>query len=216
MLARLKQTGLLYSAAIVFNRIVPAWLFRFRRQFIYLLKLPDDQAIVSHNFDVGWADTESEYTACENVTLSFRCYQEHGAELLCMQAVDGGNVLGGFWVAPKFFDESELSVRIVLEPHQRWLFSARVAKNARRRGVFSAILIRILQSLERDGLVGLVAVNPVNRGSVLAHQRFVERKLGTMTTCRFLNMTICLVSGQLHCERSFRFGGKPLDVTIRD
>ena len=130
---RIKRTGLIYSFAIVFNRIVPEWLFRCRRFVVYQLdpskadsvseklnaRKADSAAQKNSPVSVRWSVTESDLLSTEKATY-FQRSDLHGKLQGCLAEVNE-QPAGGFWVAENQFTESELGVRIVLDSNQVWL-----------------------------------------------------------------------------------------------
>ena len=156
---KIKDAGIMYSFAILFNRVVPAWLFRCRRFVVYQMDSGSvDSVTIAPEVSVNWCESESELIAAETLTFFKREYS--GGDSKACQATISGELAGAFWANTKLFDESELGVQIVLEPQQVWLFAALVNNNHRRKGVYSNILRFILPACllytspsPRDGLL---------------------------------------------------------------
>ena len=233
LLKKIKQTGLAYSFAILFNRVVPQWLFRCRRFVVYQLDPqliaesmaahPQDDAI-----QIRWCQSELDYSAAETVTYFQRslstgkllaCVAEQVDESPTADAAtnDSSQLAGGLWAATEQFDESDLGVRILLKPDQVWLFAAVVAKPFRRRGIYSQILAFIVAELATQEInQTLVAVNPRNIGSHAIHQQFAGCSRGTVFAMRFLQTSVCFSFGDLKRDRTLAVNStrRPIEISV--
>ena len=225
---RIKRTGLIYSFAIVFNRIVPEWLFRCRRFVVYQLdpskadsvseklnaRKADSAAQKNSPVSVRWSVTESDLLSTEKATY-FQRSDLHGKLQGCLAEVNE-QPAGGFWVAENQFTESELGVRIVLDSNQVWLFAARVETEFRKQGIYSHILAFILPELVKQGLNHqIVSVNPHNIGSNKIHQRLSQQTPGHVFAIRFLSTTFCWTSGRIKRNRTVALNSKANPIEIR-
>ena len=214
MFQQVKQNGLIYSFAIAFNRIVPAWLFRYRRFIVYQLDANSFANRSSENIRVRWCETEADYLALEKLT--FFCRGRSSGDLQgCLAEIDG-QPAGGFWAATNQFDETELGIRILLDANQAWLFAAQVDKRFRRKGVYSQILAFIVPELAKQGkLQPLVAVNPHNVGSRKIHQQHALLSPGWVLAGRTLRASGCLTFGEISRDRFFAFDSVASPIKIR-
>jgi len=140
MLKKLRQQGLMYSAGIAINRVIPSWLFRFRIFRVYQV---DPKTILQGSkgsdgssddaIQVSLTETEADLSAVCTLTW----FQPSGmdADFESAQAKIDGQLAGAVWAAERGFDETLLGLRIELAPEQRWIFAALVDKQFRRRGV---------------------------------------------------------------------------------
>ena len=119
MRPQLGRRGILYSAGIIFNRIVPAWIFRFRVFDIVQLHLPHREFIKNHDVpDVATKRSTNEFDrrAAMNVTKT-----GVSQETLDRPNVQGwiatidGRPVGGLWLTEKEFKEEDLALHYHLQ-----------------------------------------------------------------------------------------------------
>ena len=213
LIEKIKKQGWIYSFAILFNRIVPAWLFRCRR--FVVLQLDETRSNPAPaNVEVSWCQTESEYTTVEELTYFRRANSE--ADFVACQAKRDGKVAGGFWAASKWFDENGIGVRIELEPQQVWLFAAVVEKQFRGQGVHSAVLEFIIPGLASKGFKEIfLSVNPDNLGSYHVHKKRSKQILGTVYSFRLFSIAICWSRGSVKCDRFMTFEASSNPIRLR-
>ena len=182
LIDRVSNQGWIYSGAILFNRVVPKWLFRCRRYRVYRLAVQPALAadrLRQEGLEIGWCESEEQLQAVERLTYFHREYSRGPAR--AVQAKVDGQLVGGFWAATEFFDEDDLGVRVTLDPQQAWLFAALVNRECRGRGVYSNILQFITSELAAEGLTDqLVAVNPDNKPSHRVHKKAARELAGTV------------------------------------
>ena len=218
LLHRISQQGWMYSVAILFNRVVPKWLFRCRRYVVYQLEIQPPLAadsVGNHGFEIGWCESEEQTQAVEQLTYFKRDFSAGPAR--AVQASFNGKLVGGFWAATQIFDEDELGVRVVLEPQQAWLFAALVSRDCRGRGVYSKILQFITSQLANEGFTQpLVAVNPNNKPSHRVHKKNAREFVGTVWAARFLNFSICLSGKPVEQKSWFTLNSKhhPIEISF--
>lgn len=225
LLRTLRRNGYFYSAAIVFNRLVPAWLFRCRWFVVYELdgKLGDlrhgptrDQAPDAPQIEVRRCGDSTEYDDVEELTY-FRRGTASGATTACRAEVEG-RLAGGFWAAADAFDESELGLRIRLEPQQARLFAALVHRDFRRMGIHSRMLRFMLADLQSQGRTeAFVAVNPTNVGSNRVHAQHALATTGSVFVARLFCVAVCWTRGRIRCDRWHTWNAtrKPMEIRCR-
>lgn len=210
---RISNQGWVYSGAIAFNRIVPKWLFRCRRYRVYRLAVQPAIAADDDGCQVGWCASEAQLQAIEHLTYFRRAYSR--GPVRAVQATVEGRLVGGFWAATEYFDEDDLGVRVVLEPKQVWLFAALVSRECRGLGVYAKILRFITSELAAEGLTDqLVAVNPDNKPSHRAHQKYARACAGTVFAARVLNCSICFSSKTVKQQSWFTTNSKERPIEI--
>ncbi len=230
MINRVKRTGLIYSFAILFNRIVPEWLFRCRRFVVYQLD-PTKAASIANKLkerevdlakpaespvSVHWCTNEAEIAAAEKVTF-FQRSDSQGKLQGCLAEVND-RPAGGFWSAENHFTESELGVRMILDSNQVWLFAARVEHDFRKQGIYSHILAFIMPELVSQGLNHqIVSVNPRNIGSNKIHKRLSLQTPGHVLAIRFLSTTFCWTSGRITRNKTVAWNSttNPIEIQIQ-
>lgn len=216
LINRISNKGWIYSGAILFNRIVPKWLFRCRRYCVYQLAIQppwDADKERQEGGEISWCKSEEQLQAVENLTYFRREYSP--GPVRAVQAIVDGRLVGGFWAATEFFDEDDLGVRVMLEPQQAWLFAALVSRDCRGRGVYSKILQFITSELAAKGLTEqIVAVNPNNKPSHRVHKKYARVFAGTVFAVRLLNCSICFSGKSVKQKSWFTFNGKTRPIEI--
>lgn len=219
-LSKIKQTGLKYSVAILFNRVVPEWLFRVRRFVVYRLETPEpnrsetDLANPTDSVSVNRCTNEAEIVAVENLTYYQRSYSTGNSIAYSVKLED--RLAAGMWAATDCFDENELGVRILLGENQTWLFAARVDKTFRRQGLYSKLLPFVMSNMAEQGFADqLVSVNPDNIGSNRIHQQRSRDTVGYVLAIRFLKTTFCWTWGDIAKEATVSWNSTSHPIGIR-
>ena len=211
MLESFRRNGFLYSFAILFNRIVPQRLFRFRRFVVFELKHVEPP-VDDHPVTIRWCETEQDFQAVEQVTY---CPRIDGRADAVLAEIDG-QTAGGFWVTDGAFLESELGVEIALTPSQVWLYAARVDPAFRRQGVYSRLLQAACWKKQQQGFKQLlVSVNPHNVGSHKIHLSQSSRSPGRVTAVRAWKTAVCRGTGSITCDSSLSWNSDLRPVIIR-
>lgn len=216
MLRQIRQRGFRYTAAILFNRIVPEWFFRYRGFVVYQLR-PDETVQAQAVVETFLCSQEDSQTTEDLEKLTGYCRRSSDEFLIgakCQQ-----QLAGGMWGTNNKFLEAELGVEIQLAESQWWMFAAYVDKAWRRRGIYSRILVRTCDEVtKRGGKVHLVAVNPLNRGSNAVHSRQSIRTVGFVRALRFLKTTVCLTQGEIDRNQTLSWNStrKPILLRIKD
>ena len=217
LLAKIRQQGAIYFLGEVFNRIVPEWLFRYGHMAYFVIDVdsfpgldekPDGDVVV------GWADTSQKNSALRQLTY---CHPDIDPQNLhAVKAEIDGQLAGGLWAAVGLVDEKWMGVRLELKPAQGWLFSARVANDFRRHGVYSCILRFICTGLCQQGLDYLVlAVSKYNVASLRAHQKHARFSPGTITAIRLFGMTFCRTTDRVCTDRNWTWNCKTRPIVVR-
>ena len=206
MISKIQRMGFLYSVGVIINRVVPVWLFRFRR-FVMLemdpqkldeYQVTDDANVAGGVFpvDVSWAQSE-DISAIESLT--YVDAEIIGPDVKIAQAKSNGQLAGALWSVENYFLESELGVAIELSPDQLWLFAALVDKHFRGRRIYPRLLKHMCcdDSLAKKGSVEfLLSVNPHNKQSWKVHKKFAKRKLGEVFSMRVFGIAMCICFGE--------------------
>lgn len=222
ILTKINSTGWLYSFGILVNKLIPAWLFRFRTTHILQLKtnqLPKANETSSglkneEVIEVAWCTADVERRKVEQVTMVDP--EAWNIEAKACHASVNQKIVAGFWLAIDSFPEKEIGVHYQLKPYQCWLFSSRVLPAYRKRGIYRKILrFMVTQCKSQGQFHPLVAVNPYNKPSMAAHKKFVFRTAGKFTVLRILGLTFCFTSGGISSDRNVAFGNrKPISIEI--
>jgi len=220
-LKKIKQKGWMYSFAILFNRLVPERLFRMRRFVVYRIATGEgskEQSVdptSDSSITISRCDSEPEIVAVENLSYYQRSYSTGKSVAYGLKLED--QLAAGMWAANECFDENELGVRICLNENQTWLFAAQVAKEFRRRGLYSKLIRFTLADVTERGFSDqLVAVNPDNIGSNRIHQRLSEETVGHVLAIRFLKITGCWTWGKIKKDStiSWNSSSRPVEIVI--
>jgi hypothetical protein len=205
--------GFLYSCGIVFNRVVPARLFRFRVFNVYELGPADDAITTLQDALVIRGCTSDDDIAAAETLTHFRTNEpllagDDRPELRATLIVDAEIPVGGAWLSHDFFDETDLGIRMRLQSDQAWLFAAFVTKSHRRRGLYVRLLGQILTDTDRTVFA---SVNSTNKASIAAHRTFARRKVGSCVAVKVGPWSTCQVRGDLQIDR----GPRPTEIRIR-
>jgi len=218
--SRKRKGSLRYSFAILFNRVVPQWLFRMRRYVIYEMDAGkarttlDSSASPTSDVQVSACQTEDQITSVEAVTWFKREYSSGKAR--AFQATVNGKLVAGVWLGSEVFDENELGLRLMLNERQAWVFAALVSKEARGNGIYSKLLTFVISESGQDFPSVLLAVNPDNKPSNAVHQKWSQRTVGTVVALRLFDVAVCWVFGQISKDRTISWQAKkhPIQLTV--
>jgi len=219
VISKIRNRGFKFYFAGLFNRVVPQWLFRMRRYFVYemdvqKLQTASQQVVGGSGVEVSACRTSAEIEAVEVLTW-FRRELSSG-DLRAFQATLDGQLVGGVWIASEIFDEDELGVRLILNPQQAWLFAAYVSEQARGKKVYSKLLSFVVSEVSQDFPQVVLAVNPDNRPSNAVHKKASRRTLGMVVAVRFLKFSVCWTRGQIRKSRtcSWQATKRPIELTL--
>jgi ribosomal protein S18 acetylase RimI-like enzyme len=193
-----------HSAEILFNRIVPVWLFRFSMGTVFKL----DCEKLCHALDtVGPSDLVMQCvddtelrdrlrkTTWNSVPIETSA-NHYGYAIYRNEAPD--KILGGVWGGIERFNEADLGFQIQLRPEQSWIYCAYVAAEARGEGVYKRVLSFAARDLREKGHDELrVIVQPWNRASMAIHRKYSNEIIGRITVIRVFALAIVFCSGQL-------------------
>lgn len=217
ILKALREKGIRFCIAIVFDRYVPAWLLRVRRFNVYEMETNVEAHAQTAIATVQWSTSEEETLAVERFMGPIRSVVDVGADDMraCYVKIDG-EIAAVFWMASNIFMESGLTIRYELNEDQVWLFAAYVEKRFRRRGIYTQILEFMLHELQKSGKTkAYLSVNPDNVASRIVHEKYARRKAGVAIAIRFLGMAACTVSGDMTANRRFTLNHKKKPIVIR-
>ena len=212
MLTSLRRRGLLYTFAILFNRVVPELLFRCRFYTVFQMRQVES---IGTNSTVECAKSNADDVEFVEALTGFQSVVNSG-ESTPWQAQKDGEIVAGFWSATQSFDEKELGVRVLLDHDQAWLFSAFVDKRYRGQRVFPQLLQHTLRTLVDEHSVRQYAgVNPVNRSSMKVFENQSQGRVGAVLAIRILNTVFCWSFGKISRDRTIAWNGRKKPVEIR-
>lgn len=220
LLKKNQQTGWRYSIAILFNRIVPARVFRMRRFVVYRIAVAEpsgDQPIAPNanaSISISRCVDEADIASVEQMTYFQRSCTT--GDSIAYAAKLNDQPAAGMWAATECFDEHELGVRIDLDENQAWLFAALVPKQFRRRGIYSQLLNFTVADMAKQGYDDqLVAVNPDNIGSNRIHKSVSRETVGQVLAIRFWKTTCCWAWGNVSKDATIRWNSTKHPISIR-
>ena len=193
------KRGLVYSFAIIFNRLIPAWAVRVGYWRVSKLDLKKLLSCVSSqdggaDIQVRLAVSPGEIVELSRVTGADEqsTLSRNGVMVLSQE-----KVVGGVWLGEKCFDEKELGLTVSLKGNQLWLYSASIEKEHREQGLYKACLRYVAEQAETTSHdTVLFAVNPFNKRSVAAHQTYASR-VGNIIVFRILRVGIAVTFGDV-------------------
>ncbi len=210
---------LLQILAVVWNRVVPSWLMRYRASRIFHFPLEsvpgDPTGDRSGNLRIDWAKTEPELEVAAKTAknpLEPADRVGHRAAVVWMD----GDPVAAVWIATDHFFERELGLRFALPPHAVWIYCAHVARQHRNQGIYRALLGHVLSQLATQGCTSaFAAVNPVNRDSMRSHLHF-GKPIGTVTACRLFAIACGRAKGSPRIDRHWTWNCyyRPLAVFL--
>lgn len=206
--------GFLYSIGIVFNRVVPESIFRFRIFSVYELGPHAANSSTGSNISdvtIRHCRTPAEFAEAMRLT-HYNPGQPLSADgksapLQATVVIDSDVAVGGVWRSREFFDESELGLRVRLLPEQSWLFAAFISKSHRGQGLYQSLLADVLADVDQRVYA---SINPTNKSSIAAHRTCIRRKVGTCVAVKIFSWSMCLAGGDLQVHRRER----PIELLI--
>jgi GNAT superfamily N-acetyltransferase len=213
MIRSLRSRGLLYSAGVVINRVVPERLFRFRIFRICQLQSAG-AAAGAGTLLLRWCESEQDFRTARQLTYFATPEPSVAADYRACLAIQDGEPIGGVWTARERFDEPELGLRYLFVADQDWIFAAYVSKPHRQRGVYRSLLASVLDS--DPSRRHYVCFNPLNKASLAAHAPFVRTTLGSCVAMRLGNVAFAWSTGSLRIRRRFTIAARtvPLEIDV--
>lgn len=228
MLEKIRKTGFLYSIGIAVNRIVPPWLFRFRRFVVYEMDVQRLTSVLKENrtradsrIDLSWCKTEEDIRAAEKFTYTNA--DRVGADFKIAQAKSDHQLAGALWAVRNNFTEDDLGIRYALKPEQIWLFAAFVDSQFRRQGIYAQVLSFMCSEGESELATEatgpprfLLCVNPHNIASNRVHQKYAKDVLGQAFSFKLFNIAACFCLGKkLSADSTLTWDAKNRPISIR-
>jgi L-amino acid N-acyltransferase YncA len=186
----------------LFNRFVPASIFRFSVGDVLELDLPRMCQSWTNLESADFTVTCVEDTQRRNELRKFTWNSvpaettENDFGYSISKARTNEPVLGGVWAGTESFIEASLGFRIVLENNQAWLYCAYVDENTRGLGIYKRLLSFVGSDLTTRRFERLlVVIQPWNKASMHVHQRFTKSKIGRIGVLRLLRWSFVFCSG---------------------
>ena len=224
ILQTIKRRGIISVLETGFHRIVPAWLLRFSVMNVYTL---DRKKLVTYveeptNATPGLVLARVvEKVARENLARSTynaipaSIIEKHFGYSASVSQKTATQLAGGVWAGVGRFPEIDLGFEFDLSKTQSWIYCAYVNKEMRGKKIYGNVLAFAVNHLHDHGFKEvLVAVNPWNKPSIRAHEKFTGDPFGRIYSIRFLSLAIVFCSGGLKRNRmiTFRSGSNPVVI----
>jgi len=215
-----KAQGYIRTFELVFNRLIPPWIFRYCTGEIFDLDIQKlaalneqpgedvDGVLVAkclvNGDDASDQSTDSQRTRLREFTWNSAPLEstknDFGYAIYDPQ--DPEKLLGGVWVARGSFIEDNLGLDYILTKDQAWLYCAFVDGDARGRGVYKKLLSFVAQDVEKRGFSQLMTViNPWNRVSRGAHEKQSKRICGSVSCIRLFSLAWISRSGNVEVDK---------------
>ncbi len=221
LIQKLKERSLLHSIEILFNRIVPAWLFRFCTGTVFEL---DTQKLAELFGEMDKSDfvltcvEQSSQARDQLRTLTWNSVpletsaNDFGYSIAHLSTPE--DVLGGVWAGIESFQEANLGFQLLFDDRQSWIYCAYVKPEAQGKGVYKRLLSFSSNDLIEKGYQRIcVIIQPWNRASTHVHQKYAMGKIGTITALRVFSLCAVFTTGAVEKDRTIT--GFPLSKPIR-
>lgn len=223
VLKKIRQRGLYHSIKMIFNRFVPAWVFRFSSGVVLELDMDEMAAMNRDGGESPWqfvcVENADQRDELRRVTWNSvpRAYADKDFGYAVARAADPNQIVGGVWVGVKDFLEADLGFEIAFGDDQAWLYCAFINPDARGGGIYKRLLGFVGQNVKERGFGQfLVMIQPWNKASMYVHRKYSSREIGGVTVLRIFNMSWVRCSGAVDQDKCrARFGaGEPVKLTI--
>ena len=216
LMQKIRRRGIVFSFATLFNRLMPAKLFRMGVMEIGELC----PTLLKQNFDESESGFETVTEPEARVRLQQATWNAKPVSEIRNHSAFGirndsdDSFAGGLWVATRKYFESELGFQIELPDGAGWVYCAYVDKSQRGQGIYSKGLAYAASQMEKKSVPRLlVAFNPWNKASAYVHQKYMKLRVGRIWSVKFLSLAICFSSGNARPMKSFTFSsGKSPNV----
>jgi len=172
-----KAQGYIRTFELVFNRLIPPWIFRYCTGEIFDL---DIQKLAALNEQPG---------------------EDVDGVLVAKCLVNGDDASDQSTDSQRFIEDN-LGLDYILTKDQAWLYCAFVDGDARGRGVYKKLLSFVAQDVEKRGFSQLMTViNPWNRVSRGAHEKQSKRICGSVSCIRVFSLAWISRSGNVEVDK---------------
>lgn len=210
ILQKLKNRGLIAAIELQFNRIVPAWFFRFSVGDVFELdtemlcrlneSLPADELAFHHVTSAN--DREQLRAITWNSVPIETTENDFGFAITDVDSPQ--SFQGGVWGGTETFIESNLGFRMILAPDQAWIYCAYINESFRGKGAYQRLLAFAAQHLQDQGYQRLyVVIQPWNKASIHVHRKYSIRRVGRIIAIRFLRLATVFKTGPLIQDRNW-------------
>lgn len=224
MLRKIRETGLVYTLAILYGRIVPAWMLRVGLYDVFHMSQCSVQGSVqneefhSHRSDmqVAWADDEANRKSAKQLSQMRDCRLED-SKRACVASTDE-KLVGVTWISNDSYCETDAGLRFDLAENQTWLFASYVDAAHRRTGIYRRLIAFLVAEDPQSEL--LFSVQRWNKRSQRAHRALGAEQLGSFLSVRLFGAAFCFVfstsCGVLSIDRCLSMypSNSPIQVRI--
>lgn len=224
LIKKLRRRGIIHSAETMFNRIVPAWLFRFSIGEVLELDLVQLRSLASSidqpegNYQFETVTTENERDNLRKVTWNTVLHHTTLDDIgYAVRRTNDETIVGGVWVGVDRFLESNLGFEIDLRSEQAWLYCAYIDKSARDGGVYNRLLAKVAADvLQRGYQQMLVVIQPWNKASIHIHRKYSKRSVGRITAIRLFKLAAVFTHGSITPSKrtTTRPALDPVEITL--
>ena len=218
----IKNRGLLQTIETIFNRIVPAWVFRFSVGSVFELDLQKLQAAApSTSLDFTLTNLEPEAADREKLrTATWNCVPLKSSANDFGYAITENSapkrMVGGVWGGIASFHEANLGFQLQLDEKQAWIYCAYLRKESRGLGLYKPLLSFATRDLTNRGYTrALVMIQPWNKASLAAHRLYFQRESGKIMVIRIFSLCSVFVFGNIKKECTFTFRPFTCPVQVR-
>ena len=166
---KIKTLGFGYIFERAFERIVPAWIFRFCSLMVYQLDTDKLSDVSPSTATLRVCDNAQELEQLKGITGA----SGDTKDTIGFIATLDEEVAGGLLIALGDYWDHDLGLSFLIGKNGAWIHSARVDEAYRRQGIYSHLMTEAAQSRKDAGHAApLIGVSKLNRGSRKAIQRF--------------------------------------------
>ena len=209
---RIGKLGFVFERA--FERIVPAWIFRFCSLAVYQIdfdKLADGQF---SSAVIKTCNSAQDRQQLKEITRA----SGDPKDTIGFVATLDDEVAGGLWISLGDYRDDDLGLSFLLGNEEAWIYSARVDEHHRRRGVYSHLLAASAQSRKNEGHAApFIGVSKLNRGSQKAIQ-YLGTPVGEVLTIRLGSMVWARTKGDLNQRQNLtlRCTHRPIQLSFNE
>jgi len=202
-----RTQGFIRTFELLFNRFVPASLFRFSMGDIYEFDmdvLANLQLKTNEEFEVRCVTSPSDRQQLRKITWStvpIETTQNDIGYAVFKKGTD--QIVGGLWAGIGTFLEESLAIQFQFESKQVWLYCAFIDKSARGSGVYKQLISFAIADLQARGYQQTLGiVQPWNKVSRRMHEKHSKRVCGRVSAIRVLSKVWIFERGNLSVDRN--------------
>ncbi len=207
-LKKVKAQGFIRTFELLFNRVVPASIFRYSKGDIYEFDMDAlanlDNGADESEFEVRCVTSEAERQQLRKVTWSTVPIETTKDDIGFAVFRSGTNeIVGGVWGGVNNFLEESLAIQFEFQPEQAWLYCAFVDKSVRGTGVYKKLISSAIRELRARGFQQTLGiVQPWNKISRRMHEKHSQRVCGRMSAMRLFSKVWVWHQGGLSVDKN--------------